>query len=154
MAEEFALDDKAKISNPALHPKHVVIGDDGAVRHHGVQCRGVLDADEQIPTQLSQCGHELRFEIAVCAQLLDKKSPALIVDLGLLKDPLPVLVAGDTTVPLYGRQKRLGLVAEFLMLDIEPSGHAPLMRLGGQLGIVLANLGQRGLRHGEDPSIP
>ena len=53
--------------------------------HHGVGCRRVLDAREQIPTQLRQHGHELRFEITLRAELLDQKAPAFIIELGLQK---------------------------------------------------------------------
>src|SRR5580704_346934 len=47
--EELALDYEAERTNPALHTQHVAVSDNGAVRHHGIGCRGGLNASEQIP---------------------------------------------------------------------------------------------------------
>ena len=81
LANELALDRKAERTDPRLHPKHVAVSDNGAVRHHGVGSRRVLDASQQLSTQLGQRRHELRLEEALGAKLFEEKAAVFIIDL-------------------------------------------------------------------------
>jgi hypothetical protein len=141
LTEQLALNHEAEIANPTLHTKHVTAALNLSSWRRWPIASGASTGIESPTAADKMVADSAVLAYSLSTKLLEEKAALVIVYLGFLKEGLPMLVALNTPAPLYRSYQALRLIAQREMLGVQLCHHALFVGLGGQIGIVVTNLG-------------